>query len=154
AEPLYQRALAIREKTLGPDHPKVAQTFNTVAKFYQVKGEIAAAIKYQERADETREKEYSYNIAAGSEKKKLAYLSLRAYELDQTLSLHLQLAPNDKNATRLALTALLRRKGRALDAMADSIATLRARANPEDQRLLDELASTRAQYATLTLKGP
>lgn len=31
AEPLYERALAIREKTLGPDHPDVAMVLNNQA---------------------------------------------------------------------------------------------------------------------------
>ena len=31
AEPLYKRALAIREKTLGREHPDVAQSLNYLA---------------------------------------------------------------------------------------------------------------------------
>lgn len=31
AEPLYRRALAIQEKTLGPEHPKVAASLNNLA---------------------------------------------------------------------------------------------------------------------------
>ena len=30
-EPLYKRALAILEETLGPDHPKVASSLNNLA---------------------------------------------------------------------------------------------------------------------------
>ena len=35
AEPLYQRALAIREKALGPEHPDVATSLNNLAALYQ-----------------------------------------------------------------------------------------------------------------------
>jgi len=35
AEPLYQRALAISEKTLGPEHPQVATSLNNLALLYQ-----------------------------------------------------------------------------------------------------------------------
>ena len=35
AEPLYERALAIREKSLGPDHPAVGTTLNNLAGLYQ-----------------------------------------------------------------------------------------------------------------------
>ncbi|HUF45057.1 MAG TPA: tetratricopeptide repeat protein [Aestuariivirgaceae bacterium] len=35
AEPLYQRALAIREKRHGPEHPDVAKTLNELAALYQ-----------------------------------------------------------------------------------------------------------------------
>ena len=34
AEPLYQRALAIREKALGPEHPDVADSLNNLAGLY------------------------------------------------------------------------------------------------------------------------
>ena len=34
AEPLYQRALKIREKALGPDHPDTATALNNLAGLY------------------------------------------------------------------------------------------------------------------------
>src|SRR5207244_2035257 len=34
AEPLYQRALAIREKTPGPEHPDTATTLHSLALLY------------------------------------------------------------------------------------------------------------------------
>ena len=37
-EPLYKRALAIREKALGPDHPDVAQSLNNLADLYSAQG--------------------------------------------------------------------------------------------------------------------
>jgi CHAT domain-containing protein len=57
-------------------------------------------------------------------------------------------------ACRLALETILRRKGRALDAMAESVADLRRRASPEDRKLLDDLADARSSLSTLTLRGP
>jgi Tetratricopeptide repeat len=35
AEPLYERALAIREKTLGPDHLDVRISLNNLAALYE-----------------------------------------------------------------------------------------------------------------------
>jgi tetratricopeptide (TPR) repeat protein len=43
AEPLFQRALAIREHTLGPSHPDVAQSLNNLALLYQAQGRYAEA---------------------------------------------------------------------------------------------------------------
>lgn len=43
AEPLYHRSLAIREKTLGPDHPDVAASLNNLASLYQKQGQYAQA---------------------------------------------------------------------------------------------------------------
>jgi len=38
AEPLYRRAIKIREKTLGPDHPDVAATLNNLGDLYRAQG--------------------------------------------------------------------------------------------------------------------
>ena len=35
AEPLHQRALAICEKALGPEHPDVAMSLNNLAALYR-----------------------------------------------------------------------------------------------------------------------
>ena len=43
AEPLYKRSLAIREKALGPEHPRVATTLNNLAVLYQAQGKYADA---------------------------------------------------------------------------------------------------------------
>ena len=36
AEPLFKRALAIREKALGPEHPDVATSLNNLALLYNI----------------------------------------------------------------------------------------------------------------------
>src|SRR5262249_32286648 len=59
----------------------------------------------------------------------------------------------NRESTRMALTEILRRKGRALDVMSDAIAALRRRASSDDQKLLDRLATARSQLSTLTLRG-
>ena len=43
AEPHYKRALAIREKALGPDHPKVVITLINLAKLRFAQGQLAEA---------------------------------------------------------------------------------------------------------------
>ncbi len=49
AEPLYQQALMIREKNLGPDHPDVAVSLNNLAKLYRMKGAFAKAEPFYQR---------------------------------------------------------------------------------------------------------
>jgi tetratricopeptide (TPR) repeat protein len=56
AEPLYQRALAIREKALRPEHPRVASVLNNLALLYQGQGQPAKAEPLYERALAIREK--------------------------------------------------------------------------------------------------
>src|SRR6266511_363300 len=152
AEPFYQRALAIWEKALGPEHPDVSNTLSNLARLYAAKGDIARAITFQSRANAVSEHNLALNLAAGSERQKLAYLALFSKETDFTLSLHSQVAPNDPQALNLAFITLLRRKGRGLDAMTNTIAALRRRARPEDQTLFDQLVEARSRLAAFMLK--
>jgi len=152
AESLFQRALAIWEKTLGPEHPDVVRFLDNLAILYAAKGAIAQAVTVQSRANSVSERNLALNLATGSERQKLAYLAVFSEQTDFTLSLHSQTAPHDPQALNLAFTTLLRRKGRGLDVMANTIGALRRHAAPEDQTLFDQLAEARSQLAALTLK--
>src|SRR6266487_2081486 len=50
AEPLYQRALAIREQQLGPDHPDTAGSLNNLAGLYHNQGKYKQAEPLYQRA--------------------------------------------------------------------------------------------------------
>ena len=50
AEPLYQRALAISEKALGPEHPDVATSLNNLAALYDDQGRYGKAEPLYQRA--------------------------------------------------------------------------------------------------------
>ena len=54
AEPLFQRALAIREKALGPDHPNVALSLENYAALLRETGRGAEANKLEARAKAIR----------------------------------------------------------------------------------------------------
>jgi tetratricopeptide (TPR) repeat protein len=56
AKPLLQRALVIKEKTLGPDHPSVADSLNNLAALYEDQGKYAEAELLYQRALAIREK--------------------------------------------------------------------------------------------------
>jgi tetratricopeptide (TPR) repeat protein len=56
ARPYYERALAIREKILGPEHPDTAQSLNNLASLLQAEGDLAGARPYFERALAVSEK--------------------------------------------------------------------------------------------------
>ncbi len=154
AEGYYRRALVIQEKALGPNHPEVAQSLGGLARLYAARGDASQAIAYLSRSFEIREQNLNHNLPVGSERQKLEYLKLFAEDTDLALSLHKQLAPHDSAALQLALNTLLRRKGRALDAMTDNIAALRRRALPQDQDLFGRLSAARSQLAMVTLRGP
>jgi len=154
AEPLFARALEIGEKSVGPTHPDVAVSLNGLAATYQAKGDVRAAVSFLSRYNDVREWNLNHNLPLGSERQKLDYLKLFAEDTDTALSLHAQLAPHDQQALDLAFTTLLRRKGRALDAMSNQIAALRSRANPQDRLLFGQLFDARARLANFALNGP
>jgi CHAT domain-containing protein/Tfp pilus assembly protein PilF len=154
SEPLYQRALAIFEKAWGPEHTEVAACLNDLAVLYLAKGDIAQAIERKSRADAISERNLTRNLTTGSERQKLAYLATLSRQTDQTISLHLRHAPHDRVARNLAITLILQRKGRALDATSESLNALRRHSDAEDRALLDQLTDARSQIAKLVLDGP
>ncbi|CAN0434923.1 unnamed protein product [Ectocarpus sp. 12 AP-2014] len=56
ADPLYQRALAIDEKALGPYHPDVASDLNNRAGLLRAQGKYEEAEPLYERSQAIREK--------------------------------------------------------------------------------------------------
>jgi CHAT domain-containing protein/Tfp pilus assembly protein PilF len=152
AEHIYERALSIIERTLGPEHPETADSLDELAKLYAAKGDIPKAVAFQSCANSASERNLGLNLAAGSESQKLAYLALSSKQTAFTLWLHSQAAPDDPQALDLAFTTLLRRKARGLDAMTDTIASLRRRAATQDQELFDRLADARSRLAALVFK--
>jgi CHAT domain-containing protein/Tfp pilus assembly protein PilF len=150
AEPLYRRALSIYEQALGEHHPNVAATLNNLFSLHLAAGDAARALSAAERAAEVRERNLSLVLAAGSEQQKLYYAQTLEGETSGIVTFHAR-QPADARAARFALTTLLRRKGRALDAMAEGIGALRRRAGAEERKLLDELAGVTARLAALQL---
>ena len=56
AEPLYQRALTISEKALGPEHPDVAKSLDNYADLLRKTGRNAEAESLEKRARAIRAK--------------------------------------------------------------------------------------------------
>ena len=153
AKTLYQQALALQQRVLAPNHPELAQTLYNLAAVCQADGTLAQAAGYLSRSNDVTERDLIRNLTLGSERQKLLYLDTTSLKTDFTISFHLQAAPQNPEALQAAMAVVLRRKGRALDATANTIETLRRRATPEDQTLLDELTRTRQFQSTLTLRG-
>ena len=61
AEPLLKRALAISQKTFGPDHPLVATTLENNATLIRETGRPAEAAKMEARAKAIRAKHAEAN---------------------------------------------------------------------------------------------
>ncbi len=154
AEQFYKRALSTREKALGPEHPDVVSTLSHISLMYMAKGDFGEAQRFQARAIAISERNAALTLSTGSERQRLAYLDSLSEQLDRAISLNVRLAPEQAAARDLALTTVLQRKGRAQDALSESLVSLRRRLNSEDAKLLDRFNETTAQLSRLVLTGP
>jgi CHAT domain-containing protein len=150
------RTLDLWLKTRGPYHRGTLLSVGNIARLYAATGDIPNAIAFQRRADGIVEEQLTLNLAVGSERQKLAFVNGIASErTDRTISLHLDEAPTNPDAGALAMLVLLQRKGRVLDAMTDTFASVRQRvADRGDQKLIDQLKATTRELAQAALSDP
>lgn len=154
ADRLLQRALTLRRRALGPNHPKLATVLFNQARLRLAQGRVDDTVRLLERVAELDEQKLQAVLATGAaEQKRSMFEDLRKIT-GVTLSVHAQFASSSPRALRLALTTVLRRKGRVLDAASDTLHTLRRSADPAVRAQLDELRASRAELATLLLRGP
>ena len=154
AGPMYEEALAVRAAALGPTHPEMTIALTSHAIYLDVTGKIGDAIKRQTESATVTERNLDLILASGSEAQKLRYMDTFTENTDITVSMHRVSAPRDAAAQHLALTTLLRRKGRVLDAVGGALQALRDRMSNDDRASLDRLSAARAQLARLVLRGP
>jgi tetratricopeptide (TPR) repeat protein len=145
AEPLYARAFDIYEKALGPNHPDVATSLNNLASLYWAQGAYAKAEPLLARASDIAEDRLRTELERLSEPRKRALLALLQGETDSLVSFHADAVPSSGPALRLALTTVLRRKGRIVDSLVDGQTRLRAHLTPALQQQLDQLSNLRSE---------
>ncbi|HMI52112.1 MAG TPA: CHAT domain-containing tetratricopeptide repeat protein [Candidatus Saccharimonadales bacterium] len=151
---LFEQALEILESTGSTYNSATMITLANLARTYAAQGDAVRSGEYQARLDQSMEKRISYNLAIGSEKDKLAYIDTVSELTNRSVSTNIRELPRDKNSTENAATALLQRKGRVLDSLAQGVSSLRQHLNPEDRKLLDKLGATTTELAQLSLSGP
>ena len=154
AEKLIEEQRQAVLKRYGAHHPIYGSVLLGASRIYAAAGKIAEAEHALTEALDLAEKELSLVLRAGTESDHAVYFARNGYQLDTAINFQVNYAPHSPSAARLGMTTLLRRKGRVLDAAAAALATIRAKLSPEDKTLLDELASTRAELAKLTVAGP
>jgi len=152
---IHLRVLKILEKTASPSEMLTIIALGNIANTYAALGDIPNAVLYQSKTDSAIEQAISANVAIGSERQKLVFISGDLSDrTDRTISLSLRLAASDPQASSLAALVLLQRKGRVLDAMTDSLSKLRQNSDAVDRALLDQWKETAAQLAQLVLLSP
>lgn len=153
AEQYGLRAFAIFEKVLGEYNQLTLYALENLVKIYAAKGDAKRALEYAKRRSDIHEKVIPLNLRIGSERQKIAYYNL-TQRFDHTINLHVNLARDDDAARDLAVTAILRHKGRVLDAVSENLSALRNRFNAEDQKLLDDLNAVNARLSKAMSSSP
>lgn len=154
AETFFKQSLDIYKETLGEKHPNIATLLNNLGGFYWEKDNINLALDYLTQGTNLEEERLTdFLNTIGDESRKQAYINTLSRSTNIAITLHLKSAINNPQASRLALTTILRRKGRVLDALSNIIVSLRQKQTPEIQTLFDNLAQKRSQLASLSFEG-
>jgi CHAT domain-containing protein/Tfp pilus assembly protein PilF len=143
-----QRAAAIEETALGTSHPDLPRTLVNLAVAYWAQGSTTKALALLDRAGEARERNLRLLLSTGAERQRLAAVQQLNGEIDVAVAFHTHALPDDDKSLALAFTTVLRRKGRVLDALADTLGTMRRHLAEPDRQILERLAAVRARLAT------
>lgn len=150
---LMDSYIANVSKMFATSPAMIGPSQDIAARMYMRGGANDKAEKLLDGALDRYEKELQAVLAGGTEQDHQAYFSTHQNAVDLAVQFAQQYAVGNAAASRLALTTILRRKGRVLDAAAASLASLRKQLSAQDKQLLDKLTSARAQLAKLTVAG-
>ncbi len=154
AEQLLDEHRKLVIKQYGKKHPMYGAAQLSAVNVYAAAGKIKDAESTLDDALDIAERDLANVLRSGTDTDHAVYFARNAYVLDIALNFGMNYAPKSGSAARLALTTLLRRKGRMLDAAAAALATIRSKLSPDDKKILDDLNSARAQLAKLVNAGP
>ena len=129
-------------------HPDVAQSLYNLAGLYWAQGAYPEAESLLSRTSDIRESQLRSSLASLSESRKRALMARVQGETESLVSFHVDASPSSPRALELALTTVLRRKGRVLDSLTEAQRTLRDHLTPPLRQQLDQLAQARTELAT------
>jgi CHAT domain-containing protein len=142
AEQWYLRKLALDKEFYSKERlptPDFVEDLFHLGLLYQAKGDSGRAISYFAKANEKEDQNlFEDSFLDLPESEKVAVMNLLTFLTDTTISLHVKSAASNPSAVRLALTTIIRRKGRVLDMLSSDIATLQRRLKPEDQSVFQQ----------------
>jgi len=151
---LFEQAVAVREKTLGPQHPDTAQALVLLAAFHESTGDFHSALTLFQRALPAEDAVLAHTIAVGDETQKLAFVEQAQGHYLAALSLIQQQFPADPDAVRFGLESVLRRKGIVLDVESRTQEGIAKHLDGATLNAWRRLTQERNELTTLLLRGP
>ena len=152
AKSLYEEALAIRESALEPERPAISHSLRNLGLLHWAKADWEQAETYFTRAAEVEERQISLLLPVLSEGRAHTFMEGLSNTTNAILSFQSN-RPGQRSTTRLALTTILRRKGRELGVALGESAALHRRLGDEESAVLDELLVRRNALGRLILLG-
>jgi CHAT domain-containing protein/tetratricopeptide (TPR) repeat protein len=151
AEKMLSDSLQAAEKDVGTSHPFYANTLVNLAVVKATQDDVASAVSYVKRANQTYDGILRSMMGAGNEQQKLLYLRKIEGKTNFAVWLGVQKAPENKEARQLALDTVLQRKGLAADALAVSYAHARTSLKGQAKADFDELLAIRKKLTRVSL---
>jgi CHAT domain-containing protein/tetratricopeptide (TPR) repeat protein len=148
------RALRVADATLGEDHPNTAVILQNLAAEEWALQHWSSAAEIIARAERVDEANLAATLVLGDESRKRAYMERLDGGTDATITFSLAARERVADSETLGMQIVLRRKGRVLDVMADTLASIRQSLAPADQTMFERWRGTTEQYATLLFRGP
>jgi CHAT domain-containing protein len=154
AAPLYQRALDIRQKALGPDHPDVTMALINFAVFYDAQGKPTSATPLYRRALDNLYHQFQYNFTYMTEADRLTYRISVFRDFAAFFSFVHRYRQQDPTLVGEMYDLLLWEKGMIAASIAQMRRKVEASGDKEALRLLGELTSKRTEIAALLNSSP
>ncbi|WP_088889871.1 CHAT domain-containing tetratricopeptide repeat protein [Leptolyngbya ohadii] len=130
-------------------HSNFISFFYIASELYIQQENISEGIDLRSYSSEIQEQNIRQILAAGNEEQRRDYLSKLPINISSAVSFHLNRFPDELQAAQLAFTAVLRQKGRLLDASADTLQILchHLQYIPDIYQLCDKLRRVRTQIS-------
>jgi len=147
-----RRAVEIREQSLGPMHPDLAHSLNSLALTVAALGSTSQALETALRAETIGRERLRMSIRSLSERQALALQGIRASGLD--LAVTLAAARENTPALRGEIfDAVIRSRALVFDELAARHRAAYGSGDSEVTQLSSRLLSARARLATLVFRG-
>lgn len=152
AKPFCERGLQLVEKAWGPLDVRVSGLRENLAMVELDLGHAKEALAQSRAALRVRDAELARLMLTGSEDDRFHMLGGAMSEVTTRLAMALDTWPNLPEAADLAEEAVLQRKGRLFDAVADQTRAVRA-LGADGQQVLADLDALRQRMASLAMAG-
>lgn len=153
AERYFRQAVDIREESLGPAHPDLARSLNSLALNLAAQHRAVDALATALRAERIGAEHLRVSVRTLAERQAMAYEGIRASGLDVALTLAADRAASTPSARSQIFDAVIRSRALVFDELAARHRSAYGSGDPEVAQLANQLSSARTRLATLVFQG-